>query len=326
MKKIRFFSRGIYRNVIDSMINPIIKYLPEGFYEIDESGYDYENRKWITQADENYFDVNFFSDACRKFDLFISHGIADKNYRNVEHMQNFEFVAVSGKAWLDKYVSQGMDKDRILIIGYPKLDPIFQSRNKIIHTDGKIHVLYAPTHNMNPNSTKTVSSYPRLLPQLEKLSNDIEIRIATHPANKENHEITFDDYEWADVVVGDSGSSLYEAWSLDIPVCFPDWLVKDNVFNNFPNSFEEQIYKEQIGYHAENIGHMNELIYQAKEKGLDNKTKEFIEGILPSEIRGKSGKILSEIFMNLIGNKVLSAFLYLSTIFTMTVGEFLCWI
>jgi len=306
LKLIRFITRGgIYKNIVDSMVNPIIKYLSQDQYTIMLEKYDKKIRKWSHPQDNNTFDVSFFSDVKQRHGLLIVHGIADKNYRNVPGIHNFDYIGVSGnQLWIDKLVSKGVDKSKIVVIGYPKLDPIFQNRNKQINSTGKINVLYAPTHNTQPDNPMSVSSYPRLVPKILNFYSIFNMRTSTHPANETNHDITFgEELEWADVVIADAGSTLYEAWALNIPVVFPDWLVKDNISRNFPGSFEEKIYKEKIGYHANNINHMEELIYQAYKNGLDDKTKEFSECILPSSIKGKSGKIIADFLLNNIGGK-----------------------
>lgn len=284
-----------YLKVLNSIIDPIIKYIPENQYQKTQ------------QYEDNQLNIDFFTEHTpHQGKILISHGIADKNWRNGDSVNDYDYVCVSGEAWKQKMLNQGVSEEKILITGYTKLDPLFNMDNsqnffKFEKID-KISVLYAPTHNMlmyDDPDTITVSCYPRLDKYFMNVPNDIEIFNSVHPANKAYYDTTFDLYQLADVVISGCSSTLYEAWALDIPVVFPDWLVKQPILESYPDSFEYQIYTEEIGYHARDIDHMWDLIREAKQKGLDKRTQEFIEGIFPIELRGNSGKVTVEILMKL---------------------------
>lgn len=294
MRKIINFIRygDYYLKVMDNIINPIIKYLPKDLYKI------------TTKFQPECLNVSFFTEHIPHRDVFLCHGIADKNYHNGERVKDYDYIFVSGDAWKQKLIKQGVSESKIFVTGWTKIEPMFNNPIKILkgENDKKIRVLYAPTHNMlKDKKTVTVSSYPRLDEYLSNIPNDIEILHSVHPANKVYRDTTLDLFGWADVIVSDCSSVLYEALSLNIPVIFPDWLVKQPILQGYPNSFEYQIYNEEIGYHAQNINHMWELIREAKQKGLDKKTQDFIEGIFSEKLRGNSGKISAEILLKLSG-------------------------
>ncbi len=301
MKTIRFLRReGYYTNVVNSMANPIIQHLPSDSYIIQDVTYDKKLNKWSNTYNPNYFDVSMFVESISyQHDFFISHGIADKYWRNANRMNPFNYVGVSGNLWVDKLVQQGMDKNKIKIIGYPKLDDLFDQRKLYQRDSNIIKVLYVPTHNMNPDNVNAVSSYPRLMPFLDNIPDDIQLVISCHPANN-NQKVTYDELLHCDVVISDSGSLLYEAWALDIPVVFPDWIVKDNIKRAFPSTFEDYMYDKKIGYHADNREQLISCIRKAFESGMDKQTINFIEGIFPRDFRGKSGKLTADILMELV--------------------------
>lgn len=281
------YSAGPYQKILDSIIGPIIIYLP---YATKLKGYH-----------EGQLNVRFFLAGPPKNVVFMSHGMGDKGWRDGKSVKDFDYVCVSGPAWKEKLLRQGVEEKKILINGYTKLDPIFNNPEEIVHANNKVHVLYAPTHNTNPENTGSISSYPRLMPYLDNVPDDIELIQSAHPYNN-NGVITMDSLRWADVVISDCSSIIYESFALDIPVVFPDWLVKDNVIRLCPDTFTEKIYKEDLGYHAKDIKHLWDFVREARSKGLDDYTREFIEGIFPSDLRGKSGEVTANILMYLADN------------------------
>jgi hypothetical protein len=106
--------------------------------------------------------------AIREFaSVHTSHGIADKLYRSDSLTRSFTHMIVPGPAHEAKVLQSGADRRgkwfrqrhgqvirvfegrRINVLGYPKLDPLFQGQVKGNHVwamDGRTRVLYAPTH------------------------------------------------------------------------------------------------------------------------------------------------------------------------------------
>jgi CDP-glycerol glycerophosphotransferase (TagB/SpsB family) len=285
VKNINFMYCGPpYNNVLDSIIDPIIKYLPDATKLI---GFK-----------EGQINVCFFIEVKKRNVVFMSHGMGDKGWRDGRKVKNYDYVCVSGPAWKEKLINQGVDGRKVLVNGYTKLDPIFQNYERLTKTNNKIRVVYAPTHNTNLANPKSISSYPRMMEYLETVPGDIELIISAHPYNN-NGVITFDSFKWADVIISDCSSIIYEAFALGIPVVFPDWLVKDNILRRCPGSFTEKIYTDDIGYHAADIKQLWELVWEADSYGLNNRAKEFIERIFPLKLRGNSGRVTAEILLRL---------------------------
>lgn len=267
-----FFS--VYKNVLKSFIDPILKYLPEG--SISE--------KSIPDA----INIHFFQEPVIRqrvqaevgTSIFMSHGIADKHYRDGYLVKMFDFICVSGPLWVDKMLKEGIAADKILKVGYTKLDPIFQGVITRTPHDKK-RVLWAPTH------ANHVSSYPGFLPYLEKFPSELEVIASPHPFHKQNRLPTMQELVDADVVISDTGSLVYEAWAVGKPVIFLDWLIKDAV----AGTFEDRIYKQKIGLHADNFDHLIRLVYRAIDEGVDARAIEFIDAIFAPGLRGTSGAV-----------------------------------
>lgn len=269
---------GGYRPIIDSIVDPILEHLPEGV-KTDHPGQG--------------LNITFFTEKSqhRGCTTFISHGIADKNWRNAGRIAHLEHVLVSGPMWADKYTKQKVPKNKIHIGGYTKLDPIFQGK---VTKQRDIRVLWAPTHGI---MSKT-STYPRFQEYLHMIPG---IESALHPVSRKDKTPTMQLLVDASVVIADCGSLIYEAWALGKPVIFPDWLIKEGIIKCFPSSFESMIFEQNIGYHARDINHLIKLVDEAKERGLDKKTQDFIDSIFPPYLRGNSGRATAEILRSIAG-------------------------
>lgn len=283
MNKINFlYANSDYCSVLDSMVNPICKFLPE-YYKINE-------------YQEDMININFFREYKPQRGIFMSHGIADKNWRDANKVISYDYICVSGMAWKDKMIRQGFPEHKILITGYTKLDPIFNG--EIIPNKGdRKKILFAPTHG----TIKRVSLYKDTPDIINIIPKEFEIIISPHPAMNNNSNPTMQNLIDADVVISDCSSIIYEAWALGKPVIFLDWLVKDEIIKEFPNSFEDFIYTTRLGLHAQNPQHLISLLYFVLNNNLsiDVPVKNFIEGILPFELRGHSGENTANILLKL---------------------------
>jgi len=126
--------------------------------------------------------------------------------------------------------------------------------------------LWAPTHS------NSVSTYPEFEHLLDKFPSKYLVTTAIHPFHKSSLLPTLQEILEADVVISDTSSIIYEAWALEKPVLFPDWLVKDDIAKYYPNSFEDYIYKENIGYHAGSFEQLVQFVQIAVDQGVDERT------------------------------------------------------
>jgi CDP-glycerol glycerophosphotransferase (TagB/SpsB family) len=97
----------------------------------------------------------------------------------------------------------------------------------------------------------------------------------------------------ADVVISDTSSVIYEALALGIPVIITKWLVSE-VYGS-----ERDIYSRAPGNEVCWLANSQDevLLYINRIKaglGQGPKVKEFMEGVFPEELRGKSGKKSAE--------------------------------
>jgi len=280
---------GSYGMVIKGFIEPITRQL------------DLINHKYKTsiKAEDNCVNVMFFTEngVWNTFKLknglgtnvFMTHGIADKNWRGAISTNKFDYVFVTGTAWIDKLVNEGMSKNKILLGGYTRLDDLFnmQKDYKKEFDNGKKTILFAPTH------TNGVTSYGKLDKIIENLKKDYNVLVSSHPFNNKK-KFTTTEFLEADVIVGDFGSSMYEGWALGKPSVLPSWLVKGVILDKFTNSFEGKIYREEIGYHAQSEKDFYTKIKSACENGITEKESQFVEGILNTYLRGMSGKFSAD--------------------------------
>ena len=279
-----------YGNIIRNMIEPVMKFLPDSFIS--------------QQSRDNCLNIHFFVEqgyqemvgftSGKGINVFIDHGISDKCYRDAEKVKVYDYVCVTGPLWKQKMMDQGLPENKLLTIGFAKLDPIFNNcLVKKKDVDSVIRLLWAPTH------FNSVSSYPAFEIYLNKFPSNYIVATSAHPFHKPDKIPTFNEMVEADIVISDTSSIIYESWAIGKPVVFPDWLVKNDITKRYPDSFEDIIYRNNIGYHAESFEELIQLTQIAASQGLDAKAQEFIEGILPAYLRGNSGQETAKVLRTL---------------------------
>jgi CDP-glycerol glycerophosphotransferase (TagB/SpsB family) len=275
---------SLYQKVIYSIIDPIRKHLPQSIVSPNS----------IPEAVNVHFfnEPSYFKrivESQKGIHVFMSHGMGDKNWRNGPKVKRFDYICVSGPLWVEKMIRQNIPPSKILMVGYPKLDPLFQG--DIVKADHeKKTIVYAPTHLGSAPCT----SYPAFKEYLDRFPKEFETVCCVHPYHKKENKPILQEFACADAIVADGSSVIYEALALGIGVIFPDWLVKDAILSHWPGSFTAQIYEEEIGYHAKNFEHLIQLTEQAIANKLSPKDQAFIDGILPPYLRGKSGAAAAE--------------------------------
>lgn len=275
---------SLYSKILLSIIDPIRVHLPES----QISPACQEGAVNVHFFNEEWYLRTFFN-CENSTSVFYPHGMADKGWRDGPIVKVFDFVCVSGPLWVEKMVKEGIPKERVLMVGYSKLDPLFRKRTGKTNerVDPRGTVLYAPTHERSAPCT----SFPAFLKYLERFPEDLRVLSCAHPYHREDNEPVLQELEEADVVISDASSMIYEALALGKPVVFPDWLVKDHILNRWPHSFTAQIYRRGIGYHAKDFDHLADLVCEALERKLKPEDVQFIDGIFPPVLRGNSGKI-----------------------------------
>lgn len=277
-----------YSKIVNSFVRPIIPYLPS--YTISD------------KPRPNALNVHFFIEKHEGGGVFLPHGLADKNYRKPELLNNFDIILLSGEAWKQKMISQGIPAEKLIVAGYPKLDPVFQnlvpSPSPLVGK--KLKVLWAPTHN----AIQEVSSYPAFLKYVDELKECVNFVSAPHPAGNMN-PVTLQDLVDADVVLSDSSSLIYEAMALGKPVILLSWLVRDGIYKKFPNTFEEQLYRESICYQANCFSDLVDWL-TAKRNLLQftPSMRKFADGVFSERLHGISGKIIANILGGLLNGSM----------------------
>jgi hypothetical protein len=294
-----------YRYAIETLANPIL----DNFAACDAGYFE----KPVPGPKEKGINCRFFN-STRIFehgkcsvgphDVFISHGIGDKNYWIGKRIKAFEYAFCPGPIWKNRMRDTGY-KGEIFITGYTKLDPIFQNKYKKIKRD-KPYIVWLPTHGYS-NKHKGRSSYPFFSKHINEIPDIYSFGNGMHPTTKlhsnKKHIPTMQELVDADVVIADAGSTLYEAWAVGKPVIFPDWICKKDVMSHFsPKNLEYQIYSKGIGYHAKDMKHMISLIEKALQDGMKDEEKEFIDGIFPPKLRGIAGKTAAKALIDIGGS------------------------
>ncbi len=255
-------------------------------------------------------------------EILMSHGLADKGYLLAGNAANgrrlinsYQHVLVPGPYFKDRLLRHRWDPrrgrrvslspDQIHIVGWPRLDAAFQATDAgpAVRHEGPLRVLWAPSHDRTRRGPeqRPLSSYPAFEQYLPRLRAQFEVRVSLHPSNRQSKVPTTDALDWADVVVSDFGTMLYEAWALEKTVIMPTWLLpvmqsSPVRLRSSPNA-EGRIYREGIGNHARSI---EELIEMATaQEPPDARVREFMDQHLDPAYRGVSAARIAALLQSL---------------------------
>ncbi len=281
----------------DLLVGPILEHL-ESPYELGKTPRRHAVN--VYYAHRSQYQGIPYGIRDQEIGVFISHGIADKAWR--DHVGRlYEHVFVSGPGWSGKMLANHCPFHRIVEVGYTKLDPIFQGRIPAPARDDRVRVVWAPTHGGGGDARAFATTPPNadsafrsswwdrdaivdLLPE-----STFDIVEAPHPRHRRDRSGTLQEYVGADVVVADGGSTLYEAWALDLPVVFPTWVLDPR---HYPSgTYEHEIYRDKIGIHVHDPADFAAAVEKAAAEGIGPVEQDFIEPILPRSYRGQSGRM-----------------------------------
>ncbi|MCD0450769.1 hypothetical protein LO762_16450 [Actinocorallia sp. API 0066] len=293
--------------MVDAYISPILAHLDPSAYRVER-----QPRPGAVNAYLSMRGRYRVRREIGKVGVMIDHGIADKDYRRGLKMSTFHYVTVPGPTVADRVVSGGVPRRKVVQVGYPKLDPLFNGDVPRVPrpAGGRIRVLWAPTHGGGSEAWQDgnraapgagATSWWAREEVLSALDPDLfELTEAPHPRHRPDKRATLAEYASADVVIADGGSTIYEAWALGLPVVFPSWVTRDrNLERAGGATLEARIYRERIGYHADSPQHLADLVAQAAEEGQGERAVQFVAGVLPPEVRGRGGELHAEFLAGL---------------------------
>lgn len=187
------------------------------------------------------------------YNINIFHGLAEKNHTyNSRDNKKYDLHLVPGEYAKNKLLKIGVNKEKIKMVGLPKLDTLFDGSLKKEYLlkkynipKEKIIILYAPTtrdeYNSLPIYYDEIIKIPTKYHLVVKLHPGYNPKVSTYGkkwidifSNKEN--ITIADFEdsipymfIADMLITDFGSMMFEYAVLNRPIVL---LNRNNIFND----------------------------------------------------------------------------------------------
>ena len=257
-------------------------------------------------------------------DIVMAHGIADKRYFFIRESETdrplvnqYKYIFVPG-AWHVNRLVEGrfrrnpiyqiqLRDDQIRKVGWLRLDPLIAIPETSENNYQKqLRVLWAPTHNMvaakgkNPETAEaTPSSFPRFHKHKWTMRRKYDYQISVHPRNRKSKVPTGNQLVWADVVISDFGTMVFEAWALGKPVIFPRWCIDvETLMKRNPLSAEAYIYKNRIGLHPESPSEMHQMLKAIKRAQQTGDTKDlrghdvarFVDHYIDPKTRGSDAQ------------------------------------
>ncbi|HEU4961524.1 MAG TPA: hypothetical protein VFT56_14105 [Sphingomonas sp.] len=246
-------------------------------------------------------------------DVLMSHGLADKSYllasdaRGRRLINAYEHVLVAGDWFRRRLVHRrwhlpskrvSLRPGQIHIVGWPRLDPLFEAEAERAPTVGRRRLLWAPSHDVSTRA-RSFSSYPAFEPYLAELAGSFDVRASLHPTNRTDKSPTAGDLTWADIVVSDFGTMLYEAWALGKCVIMPTWLLPAAIGAGLTQrwSAEGRVYSRRIGNHASSFAELVDMARACRPPGPD--VQALMADILAEPYRGSSARRIASILPTL---------------------------
>ena len=285
-----------YAEVQDEVAGAVLRHLPS-------------EAVTSSQGERREGHVNLTLFIRRPGDVLLSHGVADKSYLFIrgedgERLVNgFQHVLVPGAWQRDRLLgapSVTLTPDRIHVVGWPRLDTLLeqQAEQRGWDTDAtrrRPRVLWAPTHDRRKRGPdqRSSSSYPELEADVPAIAEHAEVAVSLHPSNRKDKRPTGSQLLWADVVISDFGTMVYEAWALGKPVIFPRWIFGDHVVEHLPRAAEGHIHRERIGLHADSLGELLEMVGSRAPLGDD--VTRFMADYLDPTTYGRAGRLAAHV-------------------------------
>ena len=228
-------------------------------------------------------------------DVILAHGIADKRYfftqdstTQLPLANEYEYLLVPGMWHVNRIIEGSYRKnphyqitvlqEQVKNVGWLRLDPLLaEATGSDSEPHHRLRVLWAPTHNViTGTNEKTVeeiapSSFPGFKKHVKQMAARYIFRVSLHPRNREDRTPTGNQLVWADVIVSDFGTMVYEAWALGKPVIFPRWAMDvDALISRNPLSAESYIYRNRIGLHPESFAEMQQMLDEIQSQIIGN--------------------------------------------------------
>ena len=277
---------GGYSYVVDRILLSIARHLPDFTLQM--------------RPHDGAFNVHLFREIVdvttntrrQHPDMYISHGWNQKPIGNWFDQTNaFSHIGVPGPMVRDFLLEKGIPESKIHIVGHPGMDTVLNGMvPKEIHTEKPILVVALSLSSYIGQWQDISECFPA------DIKRDFMIVNIPHPVL--GWRLARDVLQQASVCISDWSGTIFEAWSLGVPVVFPSWM-KTKVITA-PGSPIQVIYENQIGYHCQSEEKLEETIRQASAEGITQEENKFLDGYFPPELRGRSGDEAAKQIMTIL--------------------------
>lgn len=265
-----------------------------------------------SEPDPMRFNVHFFREDLDTFgnqrtccDFHLSHGFMQKLFEPAPaRLKKFAFIGVPGPMVRDCLVERGVPAGQIVIAGHPGMDDEFR-RQKAFAADGHLKEFYGqhiirdarlaaknpkPVVIWAPSHSAFLGDYVKPPVVFTRaLEADFTIIKTEHPARSCSPVLARELFHYTKAVVGDASGTIFEAWSMGLPVVFPDWLIGEYVEAQCAGMPLGRIYSEGIGRHVMTPEDFPDAVREAVAEGITEREQQFVDEYFPPELRGQSG-------------------------------------
>lgn len=226
----------------------------------------------------------------------VYHGVIDKNWTFSDRNKFFDLFLISGRYGYWRLRQLGIPKNKIKIVGYPKLDTYRKNKKIFVEKHQKPTILYAPTWG-------AIGTLPQMIGKIIELNKQYRIIVKPHEYMEwyyrgilKDSNIQVSDeaditvfFSEADLMISDSSSAMFEFLTTGKPVISLDFNINYTRGPSLNSRLGPEIMFRNLFYRVKDISKLDkQIILALKNKRITEEQKKIVNSIIKPTLAGQN--------------------------------------